>query len=365
LAELVSIVIPVYDNPDGLLKTLDSIRLLGDDSCEVIAVDDGSPRPLVLPAEYQWCRVVRLPRNQGTGLARNEGVRQAKGTILAFTDSDCVVPRDWLKVIRGIFQDAGIQAAGGTFAEQAQTNTIQWLRFLESTFYHLHEPAMVNCFTTSNFTIRRDAFEKAGGFPPMRIGEDLILGYKLFKLGIEVLWQPGLTVRQNFRPTLGSYFRQQTNWSAAILKISLTYPEVHYLKWPVRRGTLNLQLLIILGSIVLLPVLFFRRPDAAFFASAGALGLLFFLNASFLSYAAGKTSLVNTVKMFFLAVFWRNIAWIAAILSVVARHPALFAVGAPRIILTGLKKDDRSSIPAREEILAIGSRPPLAAESLG
>jgi glycosyltransferase involved in cell wall biosynthesis len=365
LAELVSIVIPVYNNPDGLLKTLESIRSLEDADCEVFAVDDGSARPLVLPSEFQWCRVVRLPKNQGTGLARNEGVRQSKGTILAFTDSDCAVPPDWLKTIRGIFADPKIQAAGGTFADETQTSAIQWLRFLESTFYHLHEPVMVNCFTTSNFTVRRAAFELAGGFPPMRIGEDLILGYKLSKLGIEVLWQPALRVRQNFRPTPVSYFRQQTNWSLAIFKISLIYPEVYFLKWPVRRGTLNLQLGILLTSSFLVPILLYRQPAAALVLAAVAFGFLLMLNAKFLSYAAGKTGPVNVVKIFLFAVFWRNLAWIAAIFSVILRHPVFFVAGAPRIVLQGLRKSAPSPALPREEILEIGRRRPLAAESLG
>jgi len=365
MPELISIIIPVYNNPDGLLKTLKSIRRLEDDHYEVYAVDDGSAQPVVLPAEFQWCRIIRLPKNQGTGLARNAAVRESKGTILAFTDSDCSVPPDWLKVIRGIFADPAIHAAGGTFAEQEQTNAILWLRFLESTFYHLHEPTMVNCFTTANFAIRRAAFELADGFPPMRIGEDLVLGYRLCKLGIEVLWQPALTVQQNFRPTLMKYFQQQANWSAGVLKISLVYPEVHFLKWPVRRGTLNMQLGILAVSLATLPVLLFRAPGAALPMATAAFGLLLLLNRTFLSYAASKTSLTNTVKIFFLAVFWRNSAWLWAILSVLIKHPAIFAAGAPRVALRGLRRGLPAPVIPHEEISKIGCHPSLAAESLG
>ena len=54
---------------------------------------------------------------RGPSWARNEGIRSSRGDLIAFTDDDCIPPRDWLEcLIRAIdLHDAA--GAGGTFEE--------------------------------------------------------------------------------------------------------------------------------------------------------------------------------------------------------------------------------------------------------
>lgn len=75
----VVVLIPYFENPDGLLRSLESIR--PDEPCDVLVVDDGSVRhPLDEQAARDSCQVrgqlhvLRLPRNQGIEGALNTGL---------------------------------------------------------------------------------------------------------------------------------------------------------------------------------------------------------------------------------------------------------------------------------------------------
>jgi glycosyltransferase involved in cell wall biosynthesis len=89
----VSVVVPVRDDPrvDGLLASLDAQRDAPE--FEVLVAMDGSRREPRVPASLP-ARLLRLLA-RGPYPARNAAVREAKGEVLLFTDSDCLCPPDW------------------------------------------------------------------------------------------------------------------------------------------------------------------------------------------------------------------------------------------------------------------------------
>src|SRR4051812_25834814 len=97
---LLSVVVPAYDVAAYLPACLDSVLAqsdsLGRTELEVVVVDDGSPDACGEIAEAYAARDPRVrvvhTANQGLGAARNEGWRHVRGDLLAFADSDDVVP---------------------------------------------------------------------------------------------------------------------------------------------------------------------------------------------------------------------------------------------------------------------------------
>jgi glycosyltransferase involved in cell wall biosynthesis len=93
---LVSVVMPVYDVAEYLPAALDSV--LGQEGVrlEVVVVDDGSTDASGEVADRYAARDPRVRvvhiENRGLGAARNEGARHVTGDLLAFCDSDDVVP---------------------------------------------------------------------------------------------------------------------------------------------------------------------------------------------------------------------------------------------------------------------------------
>jgi len=87
----VSVVIPVFNRPESLMRAIRSACAeLGPDD-ELIVVDDDSSPPIVLDSAMQAdrrIRLVRKPVNGGPASARNAGVAAATRDLIAFLDSD-------------------------------------------------------------------------------------------------------------------------------------------------------------------------------------------------------------------------------------------------------------------------------------
>lgn len=123
---LVSVVIPCYNESEGLEKTLRQVMtsVPRDEAWEVLIVDDGStdesPRVLrELEPDFPKMRVLRHDQNRGYGAALKTGFARAHGTYIATLDADGSYPadripdlvetaeRDGLSMVIGARQGAG------------------------------------------------------------------------------------------------------------------------------------------------------------------------------------------------------------------------------------------------------------------
>lgn len=91
-----SIIVPVYNAENEISLCLDSLVNQVNVSLEIIIVNDCSTdSTLKIITEYQKIHsnitIINLPNNSGSGVARNIGIRQAKGKYIGFIDSD-----DWV-----------------------------------------------------------------------------------------------------------------------------------------------------------------------------------------------------------------------------------------------------------------------------
>ncbi len=86
-----SIIIPVYNRKERVVRALESVLTQGVEDVEVLVVDDGSLPPLQLPEAYCHDARVRLlshATHRGPAAARTAGMHAAHGTWIAFLDSD-------------------------------------------------------------------------------------------------------------------------------------------------------------------------------------------------------------------------------------------------------------------------------------
>jgi glycosyltransferase involved in cell wall biosynthesis len=94
--ELISIVIPVYNEEAAIAADLDTIRETMDaagHAYEIIVVNDGSTDGTgEILASRPWVQVVTHPQNRGTGAARTSGMRTASGDVIVMTDGDGTYP---------------------------------------------------------------------------------------------------------------------------------------------------------------------------------------------------------------------------------------------------------------------------------
>ena len=87
----VSVILPVHNRADVLPRAIESV--LGQElrEFELVVIDDGSSDGSAAVAELfgdERIRLIRLDRNRGGNVARNEGIRAARAPLIAFLDSD-------------------------------------------------------------------------------------------------------------------------------------------------------------------------------------------------------------------------------------------------------------------------------------
>ncbi len=93
---LVTIIIPVYNREDTILRAVNSVLRQTYTNIEIIIVDDcstDSTVDVIKKCNDDRIRLVCLPHNQGANFARNRGIERAKGQFIAFQDSD----DEWLE----------------------------------------------------------------------------------------------------------------------------------------------------------------------------------------------------------------------------------------------------------------------------
>lgn len=114
-------IVPAYDVAAYLPACLDSLLAQTHRNLEILVVDDGSPDDSGAIAEDYARRDARVRvlhiENRGLGGARNEGLRHATGEVIAFADSDDVVPATAYEVL--------IEALRGTSADLATGDIVR------------------------------------------------------------------------------------------------------------------------------------------------------------------------------------------------------------------------------------------------
>ena len=100
---LYSVIIPCYNVAQYLSRTLDSILCQDKNNYEIILVNDGSQDDTLniiieYAAKYDCIKYINQS-NQGVSIARNAGIKVAKGTYLAFIDADDTINHNYFETL--------------------------------------------------------------------------------------------------------------------------------------------------------------------------------------------------------------------------------------------------------------------------
>jgi len=221
---VITVVIPVYNAAATLGRTLESLRGQRFGDFEVLLVDDGSNDAGLEGAgalSDQRIQVLRTPGRSGPAAARNIGIKRAAGEIIAFTDSDVVLPPEWLERIDAAFKDREVAVIVGNVVAPPSTvlgNAIAAQGFPGGGsigFDRMWKVSPDGCttnITSCNFAARRRVFEEHGSFDesfPLAGGEDTELAFRLVKNGVMIRYVPEVVVEHEPRTGLAEWVRWQ------------------------------------------------------------------------------------------------------------------------------------------------------------
>ncbi|MEL7976916.1 CDP-glycerol glycerophosphotransferase family protein [Isoptericola sp. F-RaC21] len=190
---LVTVVVPVYNVERYVGECLESILAQTHRRLEVVVVDDGSPDRSIdvvnaIAARDRRVRVVRQ-ENAGLGAARNTGVRNARGTMLCFVDSDDTVPPNAIEVMLTSLTRSGSDFAVGSLVRDtsAGKHMPPWARKLHDRTRTgvtiADEPDVLKNVFAWTKLFRTDYFRRVVGAFPDGLYEDQVPSAKAYLHG--------------------------------------------------------------------------------------------------------------------------------------------------------------------------------------
>ncbi len=212
-----SVIVPTHNREKSLKECILALLNQSFDDYEIIIVDDGSsdgtPQMIKgLQKEHKNLRYLRQ-KNMGPGIARNNGVKNARGKIVVFTDDDCIAERTWLKEMVDSFKKENIGVVGGGYIFHEEKGLIGLWQSCNVkrgiSEGRLKDPSF---FESNNLAMLKKVFLEVGGFNPLfgpKDGsEDFNLNYQTFKKGYKLVFNENAKVKHLHKMNLGGVLKQ-------------------------------------------------------------------------------------------------------------------------------------------------------------
>lgn len=195
----ISVIIPVFNGAKTIEECVLSVVNQDYNNYEIIIVDNNSTdntKSLINSLAGRFSNISYIfESRQGRGAARNAGVMAASGEIIAMTDSDCIVPNNWLSLlIKPIIENKSEVVSG--FERDATSN--YWSSCRQHDDWRFIQTKIKDGFTThldtKNFAIRADILKRLKFNSELIACEDWDLLIRLRLEGFKVYFLPNLLV---------------------------------------------------------------------------------------------------------------------------------------------------------------------------
>ena len=225
-----SVVIATHGRPESLARCVKALseQTFPRHLFEVVVCDDGSREPVspaIAPlADRVALTVVRRPRG-GPAAARNEGARNAKGRLLAFTDDDCVPAPDWLeRIVERMNRQPGHMIGGSIVNLLPRDPYATATQLIMSCVYEYYSRSSAGhrFFSTSNLAVPANRFWLLDGFSerfPRAAGEDYDFCARWEEAGFSSAYAPEVEVGHAHGHNFASFWRQHFGYGRALLRV--------------------------------------------------------------------------------------------------------------------------------------------------
>jgi GT2 family glycosyltransferase len=234
-----SVVLCSFNGERTIADCLDGLARLDYPDYEVIVVDDGSTdRTAEIAAGYD-VRLIRTT-NQGLSAARNVGLRNARGDVVAYIDDDARPDRDWLRHLSWALLTSSHAGVGGPNIAPRDDGYVADLVALApgGPIHVLRSDDEAEHIPGCNFAFRAESLRRVGGFDETyRVaGDDVDLCWRLQQHGMTLGFSPGAVVWHRRRGSVGAYLRQQRGYGRAEGLLERKWPgrynALGHISWP-------------------------------------------------------------------------------------------------------------------------------------
>ncbi len=225
----VTVVVPVHDRPEELRRCLHAL----DRGVPVIVVDDCScdSEAITAAAREAGADVVRLDPGRGPSAARNAGLRHVTTPLVAFVDSDCVLPRGFPGRLAEHLSDPALAVAAPRIVAFVEAPAGLLAR------YEAHHSALdmgpreglIRAgspipYAPSAAIVARVEAVGSGFDESLSMGEDVDLLWRLVDRGWQVRYDPSVTVGHDHRVVWRRWFARRVAYNESNAPLLQRHP---------------------------------------------------------------------------------------------------------------------------------------------
>lgn len=206
----ISLIICTRDRAQLLKTCLQSLSQSSIEFHEVIVVDQSSNIAANTPIIEELLPIIRNLRHmptetRGLSKARNLGIKASTGEIIAFTDDDCIVTRNWAEaVIQEFKRDKDTRAVYGKVPPAFVGNQTRKMLAIRLKDNRQEYKKLVNPWefqSGNNMALRREVFTEIGYFDELlgpgaelRNCDDADMAYRILRSGLKVVYTPEVII---------------------------------------------------------------------------------------------------------------------------------------------------------------------------
>ncbi|UCE00229.1 MAG: glycosyltransferase [Chloroflexota bacterium] len=226
----VSVVVCTYNGSTWIRDCCEGLSRLDYPNYEVIVVNDGSTDGTKkIISQYDF-KVIHTD-NQGLSTARNLGLQEAKGEIIAYLDDDAYPDEQWLRYLAASFKGNHYSGIGGPniappgdgFVSECVANAPG------NPVYVLLTDQEAEHIPGCNMAFRKDHLQAIGGFDPRfrTAGDDVDVCWRIQENGWSLGLNAAATVWHHRRNSLHNYWKQQVGYGRAESQLMAKWPYKH------------------------------------------------------------------------------------------------------------------------------------------
>jgi len=267
----ITVVTSVFNKAEIIEKCISSLLELDYPDFTILVIEqfstDGSWE--ILQRFAGRIRLLRVPGNHP--IALNRALDEVTTSLMALTDADCTVERDWLKELaRGFSEEPEIVAAAGLVRTGKGSPLLATLIGVEIEKRFSQFPKYLSRTSTQNLCIRTEVARRVRFDERLRVALETDFGYRLTQVG-KMRYNPRAVVYHYNRTQWGAFFRQQVGYARGAFWVYRRHPDKLRGDHISTFGMLVQIPLFCLGALCLA----FAAADRHFlFGAAGAWGIL-------------------------------------------------------------------------------------------